>query len=225
MAGMYYVDAESMLWSGNTPQGTRLIPSAHTEEPRRSGRATKGQHKNLDPADEATPTKRGRGKKHSPVEESTGGDDEGDAIIRCVCGMVEEDEDDDRKMICCDKCAAWQHNECMEVSENDDELPDQYFCELCRPDLHKELLIKIRQGEKPWEEREKQREREAEEKKSRRRKGGKKGKKGRASEVKSEVSEDMNGGGTPSKASPEEPAGRGSGKRKLNDGGEVSQAS
>ena len=87
-------------------------------------------------------------------------------------------------MIICDNCSAWQHNECMEVSENSDELPDQYFCEQCRPEDHRQLLDKVARGEKPWEERAKQRERDEEERKSRRRKGGRKGKKGRASEAK-----------------------------------------
>lgn len=77
-------------------------------------------------------------------------------------------------MICCDSCAAWQHNECMEIP---DKLPEgeQYFCEQCRPDLHEELLSKIAQGEKPWEERARQREEE----RSKGRKGrGRKSKKG-----------------------------------------------
>ena len=87
-------------------------------------------------------------------------------------------------MIVCDNCEAWQHNECMEISENPDDLPDQYFCEQCKPEDHKELLAKVARGEKPWEERAKQREREEEERKARRRKGGKKGKKGRVSDVK-----------------------------------------
>ena len=158
------------------------------DEIRRSGRATKGQHtKNIDVAETPPPAKRGakgKGSKAKPVNEpSPPADDEGDAIIRCICGYVEEDEDDERVMICCDECEAWQHNECMEISENSDELPDQYFCEQCKPEDHKELLAKVARGEKPWEERAKQREREEAEKKGRKRKG-KKGKKGRASEVK-----------------------------------------
>ena len=87
-------------------------------------------------------------------------------------------------MIVCDNCEAWQHNECMEISENPDDLPDQYFCEQCKPDDHKDLLAKIGRGEKPWEERAKQREQEEQDRKARRRKGGKRGKKGRASDVK-----------------------------------------
>lgn len=110
-------------------------------------------------------------------------EDEGDAIIRCICGYVEEDEDDERKMIICDKCEAWQHNECMEISLDDNELPDQYFCEQCRPDLHRELLDKVANGVRPWEELARQREFEEERERERKRK--KKGKKpGRPSNVK-----------------------------------------
>ena len=86
-------------------------------------------------------------------------------------------------MICCDECEAWQHNECMEISEDSAELPEQYFCEQCRPQDHKALLAKLARGEKPWEERARQREREEAERKGKKRKG-KKGKKGRASEAK-----------------------------------------
>lgn len=86
-------------------------------------------------------------------------------------------------MICCEKCDAWQHNECMEMSENDAELPEEYYCEQCRPKDHKSLLAKIARGEKPWEERAKQRDLEEQEKKGRKRGKGKKGKKGRPSEV------------------------------------------
>lgn len=89
-------------------------------------------------------------------------------------------------MICCDNCTAWQHNECMEVSLDDDELPEQYFCEQCRPDLHQPLLEKVERGERPWEERERKRLQEEEEARLRKKKG-KKGKKGRASNVKPEV--------------------------------------
>ena len=87
-------------------------------------------------------------------------------------------------MICCDKCSAWQHNICMGLSDDDDLLPDSYFCEQCKPQDHKETLAAIARGEKPWEEREARHERDEEETKSKKRKGGKKGKGGRASEVK-----------------------------------------
>lgn len=86
-------------------------------------------------------------------------------------------------MIICDRCGAWQHNECMEMSLVDKELPEQYFCEQCRPDLHHNLLEKVARGLRPWEERARQQELEEEQEKERKRK--KKGKKaGRPSNVK-----------------------------------------
>ncbi|KAL8693841.1 MAG: hypothetical protein Q9218_001397 [Villophora microphyllina] len=156
---------------------------------RKSSRATKGQHtKNFDTGDTPT-TKRGKkGKgskaaKQAAAEATTPEEEEGDAIIRCICGYVVEDEDDERKMIVCDNCEAWQHNECMEMSLDDKELPEQYFCEECRPDLHRELLDKMARGVRPWEERARQRELEEEQERERkRRKKGKKG--GRPSGVK-----------------------------------------
>lgn len=33
----------------------------------------------------------------------------------------------------------WQHGICVGFS-NQEEVPDTYFCEKCRPDLHEELL-------------------------------------------------------------------------------------
>ena len=142
-----------------------------TDSTRRSGRATKISNKKLEAEVEepVAPKKTGRGKKKEETPP------EPEEIIRCICGVTSEEEDEEeRTMICCDNCAAWQHNECMEIP---DKLPEgeQYFCEQCRPDLHKELLAKIDRGEKPWEERARQREEE----RSKGRKGrGKKGKKG-----------------------------------------------
>ncbi|KAL8964679.1 MAG: hypothetical protein Q9197_006847 [Variospora fuerteventurae] len=160
---------------------------------RKSSRATKGQHtKNLEAEDTPTAKRRGKGKgskgkKQTSSEQTPPADDDGDAIIRCICGYIEEDEDDDRKMIICDSCEAWQHNECMEVSLNDNELPDHYYCEQCRPDMHRDLLERVSRGERPWEALAKKRQQEEEERQARKRKGGKKGRKsGRLSDMKSE---------------------------------------
>ncbi|KAJ5525393.1 hypothetical protein N7494_012043 [Penicillium frequentans] len=166
------------------------------DEPRRSGRATKGQHKNLELPD--APSKKGKGK--SPKEKSgskasaepTPGpseDGEEEEIIRCICGEYEEEEDVERDMICCDQCSAWQHNDCMGLVFAKGAEPDQYYCEQCRPENHKELLEKIARGEKPWEEVAERRRQEAEDKKSKRKKG-KKGssRKSRPSESKTEAS-------------------------------------
>ena len=165
------------------------------DEVRRSGRATKGQHtKNLDEPEILTPKRSTKGKRGKAVKEAEATPPpEEEAIIRCICGYVEEDEDDERVMVICDQCEAWQHNECMEISENSEELPDQYYCEQCKPEDHQELLAKVNGGEKPWEERAIQRKREEEERKQRRRKGGKKGKKARHSDVQLQKVEEPNG--------------------------------
>jgi hypothetical protein len=85
----------------------------------------------------------------------------------------------------------------MELDEDEEVLPDRYLCEICQPESHKELLDKVARGEKPWEERAKEREREERERKVRRKKGGKKGKSGRkpkvVPDVKEEVPKDVNG--------------------------------
>jgi hypothetical protein len=68
-------------------------------------------------------------------------EDDGSAeITRCVCGSQEypfpdADVEDTGFMICCERCNVWQHGPCVGVmSEN--EAPDIYYCEECRPDLH-----------------------------------------------------------------------------------------
>jgi Transcription factor S-II (TFIIS), central domain/SPOC domain/PHD-finger len=127
------------------------------DEPRRSGRATKGQHtKNLE--DDPPPSKKQqKGKKGKKAEsnEPEEEEEEDDALIRCVCGDKEEVEglSENPKMICCDKCEAWQHNVCMGITEDDNKLPEQYFCEQCRSENHQELLAAIARGERPWEAR------------------------------------------------------------------------
>lgn len=154
------------------------------DEPRRSGRATKGQHKNLELPPDA-PAKKGKGKtpkdKTSKAStEPTPGPSEGgeeEEIIRCICGEYEEEEDVERDMICCDQCSAWQHNDCMGLTFAKGEEPDEYYCEQCKPENHKDLLDKIAKGEKPWEEVAERRRREAEEKKSKKKKGKKGGRK------------------------------------------------
>ncbi|KAK5062543.1 hypothetical protein LTR84_004616 [Exophiala bonariae] len=154
------------------------------DEPRRSGRATKGQHtKDRDGTEDAPATKKkgkGKGSKGKVVEEEVEEVEEAaEEIIRCVCGQYEEEEDVPRAMICCDNCSAWQHNGCMGLPE--DYEADNYFCEQCKPETHKELVAAIARGEKPWEA-------SAEAKKAEKgkKKGGRKGRKSggtRASEA------------------------------------------
>lgn len=133
-------------------------------DPRRSARSTKGVNPRLtEPEPSPAPAKRRKStpaqKSASPVpsrkktdEDPAPGEDEEeetDAIIRCVCGQTTEVEDDERMMIQCDGCTAWQHTQCMAIPKK--KIPPQYFCEVCRPDLHEWLLEEMRLGEKPWE--------------------------------------------------------------------------
>ncbi|MCJ1282422.1 hypothetical protein MMC26_001745 [Xylographa opegraphella] len=173
-----------------------------SDDIRRSGRATKGQHtKNVDEPD-GPPPKRGKAGRppkaskqvSTPPEEEE--EKEEPAIIRCICGYVVEDEDDERTMVICDNCSAWQHNICMGISEDPDDLPEQYFCEQCRPEDHKELLDAMARGETPWVERELQRQRDEQEKKGRKRKVGKRGRKPKSQETKPEKPRESKGATT-----------------------------
>ncbi|KAJ5826111.1 hypothetical protein N7474_003249 [Penicillium riverlandense] len=181
--------AGKLLYTDPTGQSSSGPPEAIAldwDEPRRSGRATKGQHKNLDIVAADAPKKgKGKGPKDKktsaePTPESPDGEDE--EIIRCICGQYEEEEETERDMICCDQCSAWQHNDCMGLVFPKGQEPDEYYCEQCRPENHKALLAKIARGEKPWEELAEKRRQEAEEKKKKGKKGKKGARKSRASE-------------------------------------------
>ncbi|KIW04226.1 hypothetical protein, variant [Verruconis gallopava] len=172
------------------------------EEPRRSGRATKGQHTKND--DElltgasaastaaASGQKKGKASKKNKVDEPSDLEvnEEDDSIIRCVCGATADE--DGWQMICCEKCEAWQHNLCMGVTEVEEEQPEKYYCEQCRPSNHKVLLAAMKRGEKPWEARIKARKEEEEEAERRR-----KGKKGKGGSRKSAGGKETPAKGTP----------------------------
>ena len=174
------------------PGGPPPLPPSETSpltsyvpdpEPRRSVRSTKGQHKAHEAPEAASgPKKRGRkgGKKSEEKQEESEVE-----VIRCVCGATEQDEDDGAAWIACDQCGAWQHNVCMGVSEFAEDIPKHYFCEVCKPEDHKELLDGVARGEKPWEDRR----RAAEEEKARdkKKKGGRKAKGKRGSDPKEEA--------------------------------------
>ncbi|KFX93851.1 hypothetical protein V490_04639 [Pseudogymnoascus sp. VKM F-3557] len=95
------------------------------------------------------------------ISEPVGEDDE---AVRCICGSEEypgppQISDEDKKgikevvepdlitpedytedlagfFLQCDMCKVWQHGGCVGI-KNEDMSPDEYFCELCRSDLHK----------------------------------------------------------------------------------------
>lgn len=170
-----------------------------TDEPRRSGRATKGQYTKDRDIDEDAPKKKGRGKASKTKEPEV--HDEENETIRCICGTYEEEEDTERDMICCDNCSAWQHNDCMLLPYPADKAPDKYYCEQCKPEDHKDLLAAIARGEKPWEEVAKRREAALAAKTSKKKKGGKRGRKSasRPSEPVSEATPEGDTTQTPGK--------------------------
>ena len=152
MAGKPKIDARRRNAHFHSTTKT-FTDNLYSDELRRSGRATKGQHTKDQEASEEVNTKpKGRkGKKgKKAVEEEDGGEE--DAYIRCLCGSYEEEEETERSMICCDNCSAWQHNDCMGLPDDPSYSPEAYYCEQCRPEDHVKLLAAIARGEKPWEE-------------------------------------------------------------------------
>lgn len=153
-------------------------------EPRRSVRATKGQHtKSFDELEPSAAPRRRQAKKSKKAQLQEQEETETEEVIRCVCGATEQDEDSGEAWISCETCYVWQHNVCVGVSSFEDEIPDNYWCERCRPQDHKALLDGIAKGERPWEARRKAHE-ETEKKK---RRGGRKPKGKRPSDSKDEL--------------------------------------
>ncbi|KAK4084835.1 hypothetical protein Purlil1_10055 [Purpureocillium lilacinum] len=186
-------------WSAAFKRGASLTRRASTgeAEPRRSVRATKGQHtKSFDELEPAAPKRRQTKKSKKALEKEQS--QEPDEVIRCVCGATEQDEDSGEAWISCETCFVWQHNVCVGVSSFEDEIPDNYWCERCRPQDHKELLEGMARGEKPWEARRKAHELEEAERKKK--KGGRKAKGKRTSDPKDELDKETTR--SKSKASP-----------------------
>ncbi|KAL9051070.1 MAG: hypothetical protein Q9162_006243 [Coniocarpon cinnabarinum] len=129
---------------------------AAADEPRRSGRATKGQHtKNVEEPTTATaapPTLKGkgRGKRQQTQEEVQEDEDEEEEQIRCLCGTGEDDDDGGRAFTCCDKCNVWQHNDCMGLPIRNFK-PEEYYCEQCKPENHPRTIEALRNGQAPDE--------------------------------------------------------------------------
>ncbi|RUS28748.1 hypothetical protein BC938DRAFT_481501 [Jimgerdemannia flammicorona] len=75
--------------------------------------------------------------QHQLTSEEEESSDE-DSVTRCVCGQQHHVG----LMVQCDKCEVWQHCECVGLIEED--IPDQYYCELCKPENH--TLLKPSHG-------------------------------------------------------------------------------
>ncbi|KAK1814279.1 lysyl-tRNA synthetase [Friedmanniomyces endolithicus] len=119
-----------------------------SEEPRRSGRATKG-HAKASSSPAPNPQKSTKAKKSKSRESQEGdAEEEDDSPIRCICG--EDVPGDKRPFIGCEACMAWQHNICMGMPVDEEDIPDHYLCELCEPKEHSETLAALEKGEEIW---------------------------------------------------------------------------
>lgn len=212
---------QSWITHAQPPCGTLSNSGFNIEaEPRRSVRATKGQHtKSFDELEQPAPKRRQTKKTRKALEqEELEQSQEPDEIIRCVCGATEQDEDSGEAWISCETCFAWQHNVCVGVSSFEDEIPENYWCEQCRPQDHKELLEAMERGEHLWDDRRKAHEEEVVNRKKR---GGKKGRGKRVSDPKEETEKEATRSkSTKASPTPDAPSGKpGSkqGKRKSRD--------
>ena len=70
------------------------------------------------------------------IEEGEVGSGGDEGVTRCVCGSADENLG---LMIQCETCKCWQHCACMGMNTEDD-CPDVYYCEQCRPQNHIPLL-------------------------------------------------------------------------------------
>ncbi|KAI9262118.1 hypothetical protein BDA99DRAFT_68106 [Phascolomyces articulosus] len=81
--------------------------------------------------------------KQVPVvpQQSTSEEDSTDSgsVTRCVCG----ESHNVGLMIQCDQCEVWQHCDCVGLLVAD-EMPDQYYCEECKPQNH--AVVKLAHG-------------------------------------------------------------------------------
>ncbi|KAI6813510.1 hypothetical protein KC332_g11554 [Hortaea werneckii] len=62
-----------------------------------------------------------------------------DGQVRCVCGLT---ENDDMPMTACEGCDVWQHIACVGPAYYE-EMAD-YFCQMCDPFVHRELVARLR---------------------------------------------------------------------------------
>ncbi|KAI8988767.1 hypothetical protein BDB01DRAFT_783079 [Pilobolus umbonatus] len=78
----------------------------------------------------------GRKRKQKIPEPTIVSDEESvedESVTRCVCG----ESHSVGLMVCCDQCEVWQHCDCMGLEEQD--IPEHYYCELCKPNDHIEI--------------------------------------------------------------------------------------
>ncbi|KAF9465047.1 hypothetical protein BDZ94DRAFT_1255182 [Collybia nuda] len=73
-----------------------------------------------------------------------GTEEEEQGITRCICGSTGEDDPDAGEfMVQCETCKVWQHGLCMGFESEDQLHDDDYYCEICKPTMHAELLKRL----------------------------------------------------------------------------------
>lgn len=70
----------------------------------------------------------------SGPQDAEGGDEEGET--RCICKELDP-PDDSGLYIQCEQCGVWQHGYCVGISDGEDSYLEKYWCEQCRPELHR----------------------------------------------------------------------------------------
>ena len=89
-------------------------------------------------------------------------DEEEEGETRCICGELDP-PDDSGLYIQCEQCGVWQHGFCVGISEGEDSNLDKYWCEQCKPELHRlynvESTGELRSVYKPIQEKKSQNER------------------------------------------------------------------
>ncbi|KIY46786.1 hypothetical protein FISHEDRAFT_66313 [Fistulina hepatica ATCC 64428] len=113
------------------PEQPRVVPISSTT----TGRGKrKGKEKDPKPTEVATEPP-----LVSPLDSTAdpAADDDEGGVTRCVCdGLGETGE----IMIQCEMCKVWQHALCMGLADSPALEDDDYYCELCKPELHTDLL-------------------------------------------------------------------------------------
>ncbi|TVY48548.1 putative histone deacetylase complex subunit [Lachnellula occidentalis] len=61
-----------------------------------------------------------------------------EGIEEPIIAVAEMSEDGAGLFLQCDNCKVWQHGCCVSIM-SEEQSPDEYFCEECRPNLHKNL--------------------------------------------------------------------------------------
>lgn len=116
---------------------------AETKEPKQEDSKTEEEEKI---GEETEELKKEESKEASPIvneplEEEDNEEDEEEAEeeeeegeTRCICGDLDP-PDELGLFIQCEQCGVWQHGYCVGITNDD--TPDKYWCEQCRPDLHR----------------------------------------------------------------------------------------